>query len=238
MVKEFEKLLLLQDIDVNIDSINAFLAELTKNEDLAEINRELKELNLAKNQLLEKLSALRIAIKELDARGIESENKIHRLTEKLYNEKDHGIKELQAMQSEVDHQQELKNVIDDQEIELLMEVESIENKLNIIQESISLSEEKLAQNLKSTEAQLSTAKLKLDDLATKRSELLDNLNSEYLEIYSNLRAHGMQIAIARLINNKCMGCSVDIAVHEADLIRRSSEVINYCEQCGCMLVVE
>ena len=75
-------------------------------------------------------------------------------------------------------------------------------------------------------------------LSAQRPKTADAVPQQLLGTYERLRARLSGVAVARLIGGRCDGCHLTLPAVELDRIRHESAgTLEYCEQCGRILVI-
>jgi predicted nucleic acid-binding Zn-ribbon protein len=77
----------------------------------------------------------------------------------------------------------------------------------------------------------------LDALTTARAAAAADVPDDLLVTYDGLRRHLGGVGAARLVGARCGGCHLTLPATELDQLRHQAPgTLNYCEQCGRILV--
>jgi predicted nucleic acid-binding Zn-ribbon protein len=232
-----ELLLKLQEVDCECDSIEFRLSAIKNHKYLNELESKMAGLGSQKAMLIKTGQRLDSDITAIEEKGELIRRKIGDLDAKLYHQRDLNPKDLQVIASEIEHQKRLLDEVDDEELQLLDKSSEGESSLNyfLLEESKILAQ---IENLKTElNAESAGLKVRLAGFGDEIAELRGKISEEYLKIYDKIRSTGKPVAIGQLLNGKCTACSVDIATAEINKMTASKDELNYCEQCGCILVI-
>ena len=232
-----EQLLEVQERDKTIATLHHQRHTLPERQKLNELEEERNRLHQRKELLSKELST-----KEEDQQRLEDEvNAIEeRVTDQeanLYNGEVTGIKDLQAIQSDIAGLQERKRLVEDQILEAMEQLEP----LKVLWESIQGEEQAIGEQQNETKAALeaneSNIGKQIEGVQKERSELAADIPADLLQIYEKLRSRSGGIGVAQLKGRTCKGCNLDLPAVEVDRLKKlpPDEIIN-CEECGCILV--
>jgi len=232
-----EQLLEVQERDKAITTLYHQRDNLPERQKLIGLEGESAHLYQRKELLTKELST-----KEEDQQRLEDEvsaieQRVSEQEMNLYSGEITGIKDLQAIQSDIAGLQERKRLVEDQILEameeleplkalwesILREEEAIEEQQNQIEKTLELNENNFDKQIKGAQEE--------------RSELASGVPSDLLEIYEKIRTRSSSIGIAQLAGRICKGCNLDLPAVEVDRLKKlpPDELIN-CEECGCILV--
>jgi predicted nucleic acid-binding Zn-ribbon protein len=232
-----EELLHLQEHDTIIDQLEHRLATLEERGALQRIEAAL----LAHDEVVAALEPERhLLVRE----QTKLEDNIQLVEEKrageqakLYDGSVNAIKELQALQDEIES--------------LKRRQSSLEDELIVILEGIEPLDERLAALAAERETQESTRAMAESDLQEAEREIRENLAAEQatrgtavevippetLAEYEVLRKRLRGVAVARMSGGSCMGCHLALSAVEVDRIRKQPpDAVVHCEECGRILV--
>ncbi|MEA2827193.1 MAG: uncharacterized protein QOG43_1632 [Actinomycetota bacterium] len=175
-------------------------------------------------------------------RGLEDElalveNKLAEAQAKLYGGTVSLIRELQALQSEVEALKRRKSSLEDDVLETMTEREPLDEEVAGL-ESQRVDLDQRAGRLRAT---LAEAQSGIDDeLAAEihaRSTAVAGIPGEVMTSYERLRTRLDGVGIARLVNGRCDGCHLSLSVTEMNnATRLPADALLHCEQCGRILV--
>ena len=230
-------LLQMQEKDSQILAANHQIRELPERKEIEVTQKELAELNnLIKSKESEVHENDRTQ-KRLEDEVATIEERTEKQKGKLYGGEVIAIKELQALEMDIESLKERQTAIEDQIIEVMELNEPIQNQiLDLIsqQENHDKNEVKL---LKALQESVNQIENKISQLKAEITHLGKDLPSELINEYESLRSRSGHVSVAKLVNRTCNGCNLELPAVEVDRIKKLSEdnIIN-CEECGCILV--
>ena len=235
---DLEALLALQDLDTHIDQERHRKAHLPEREELAQLGRLMGQKQEARAgvaaQLADVASRQDAAERELKA----TEDRVVQVNTRLYGGTVTASRELQAMASDVEGLRKRASELEDRALTLMEEREPFDAALAQVDGQLADLEARHGEVL----AHLAEAETELDaDIATlsaQRPKAADAVPQQLLGTYERLRARLSGVAVARLIGGRCDGCHLTLPAVELDRIRHESAgTLEYCEQCGRILVI-
>jgi predicted nucleic acid-binding Zn-ribbon protein len=219
----------LQQIDLNIQK---------EQEALDDINRQLGDseaLSQAKAELLTEQK--RLADTEKQQRDVEYEiedlrTSIKQVNDKLYGGKTKNPKELVNLEKELDIFKAKLGQKEDDLLDLMAEIESVQDKIKINSERLSKLEGEWQQQQKDLTQKQAKVKSRLSDLNRKRQALAADITKQTLELYEVIRLRKGQ-AVVKIEQGRCQGCRLNLAVNE--LQRARAGALIQCSSCGRIL---
>ncbi len=147
------------------------------------------------------------------------------------------IRELQALQAEVDALKRRKGDLEDKVLEVLDEREPLDDGAAALEAE----QEKVFDEAADAEGLVAAAQAEIDvELASAvdaRTSAADGLPPAVVAEYDRLRARLGGIGAAPLVNGRCGGCHLSLSASELDALRRQPpDALLCCEQCGRILV--
>jgi len=220
------RLVELQDIDSQLEDLNALLGDLPKMVD---------ELNEKENSLKDRVEADKINLKNINLSNSKSEKmnsniqeKINKLTDQLFLVTNN--KQYDALNYEIEHLKEQKKENEDLLIANLEEKENLEK--NISENEASLDELKTDLDVrrnKLDEALSETAdeKAALEDSRKKQVTEIDDTT---MLVYNKVISARSGIAVVPLSGNSCGGCGAALPLQMVSEIRSGD--LHNCQSCG------
>ena len=231
----FDDLLELQSVDLERDAIRHEMHEISNSADVKELESKLNRVSADAVELKSNHDLLALKIEQIEISSMKIKSKIDELNDRLYKQEGLGSKELQVVAKEVEHQKVLLGGLEDEELNLLDQFEALQKILADNQDNKRVIMDQLNSIKRNLSEQLEKLTSSLDELNRKYASMEQNIDHDILETYLKLRGSGKQVAVGKLITNKCTGCSVDIAQAEVNRIKTAKDQLNFCEQCGCIL---
>ncbi|MDQ1398165.1 MAG: uncharacterized protein QOE07_548 [Acidimicrobiaceae bacterium] len=232
-----EALLRVQALDTDLDRCRVRHASLPERAELAAIDSQLVALEqrLAAAQAERDVVADRQASLEHNLAVVES--RAADIKKRLYGGTVSATRELQAMAAEVDSLTDRASELESRVLEAMDEREPLDASVdNIVGEKSSLlaARATVGERLAVREAEVAA---ETDALNSARAQAAANVPEELVVAYDRLRLRLGGVGIARLVGSRCDGCHLTLAATEIDHLRHQpSGTLNYCEQCGRILV--
>jgi predicted nucleic acid-binding Zn-ribbon protein len=219
----------LQLIDLNIQK---------EQETLDDINRQLGDseaLSQAKAELLTEQNHL--ADTEKQQRDVEYEiedlrTSIKQVNDKLYGGKTKNPKELVSLEKELEIFKAKLRQKEDELLDLMAEIESVQDKIKINSERLSKLEGEWQQQQKDLTQKQAKVKSRFSDLNRKRQALASDIARQTLELYEVIRLRKGQ-AVVKIEQGRCQGCRLNLAVNELQRARAGDLI--QCSSCGRIL---
>ena len=230
-------LLALQDLDTRIDQEHSRREHLPERAELAQVEAELSRAESA-------CSELALALEEVAGRQGEAERelrateqRIAQVNARLYGGSVSASRELQALAADVEGLRQRASELEDRVLLAMEEREPLDARMAQLDQEIS----RLGERRAAAQAKLASAEAEINaDLArleASRPALAGEV-TELLSAYERLRARLGGVAVARLVGGRCDGCHLSLPAVELDRIRHQPPgKLEYCEQCGRILVV-
>jgi len=219
----------LQQIDLNIQK---------EQETLDDINRQLGESE-ALIQAKEALQAEKkhLAVTEKQQKDLEYEiddlrNSIRKLSDKLYGGKEKNPKELVSLEKELEIFKAKLRQKEDDLLDLMTEIESVQDKIKIQSERLGKLEEEWRQEQKELTQRQTKVKSRLSELGRTRQTLASDIAKQTLELYEGIRVRKGQ-AVVKIEQGRCQGCRLNLAVNELQRARAGDLI--QCSSCGRIL---
>jgi len=165
------------------------------------------------------------------------EHKLAEVRAKLYSGTVSLIRELQAMQAEIDALERRRSTLEDHVLETMTEREPLDEEVAGLESERARLDERAG----ALRAALAESQTVLDgELAAElgaRAEAVEGIPAEVMTSYERLRTRLDGVGIARLVNGRCDGCHLSLSVTElTNAHRLSADALLHCEQCGRILV--
>jgi predicted nucleic acid-binding Zn-ribbon protein len=156
---------------------------------------------------------------------------------RLYSGTIGSPRELQAMQADLEMLRRHQSELEDQELEIMEQRETLDRELAGLDgsiQSLQSDTEKLRDAIASAETEID-AEIAQESAA--RSEAAAPLPDALLRDYERRRAQNRGAGAARLVGTTCQACHLTIPSTEAERIRRAAgSEVAYCDNCGAILV--
>jgi predicted nucleic acid-binding Zn-ribbon protein len=229
-----ETLLALQDVDTAMTQLlhqRAHLPERTAEAaERGAVDAATKKLALVaerRQALADAQAGLERSLRELDARAADLAAKLPRTT---------VVREAEALMAEQQIVRQRVSAIEDEELVLLEEDESLDAEDAARRTELSAAEARLADAVEARERAEAVVDAELAQRRAEREREAAPLPADLLARYDRLRAQHDGVAVARLIGGRCDGCHLMLAQAALERIRTAppDEVVE-CEECGRLL---
>jgi len=230
MLPEIEKLLVLQDRDQRIKTLNTEL----KN---APIERKDLEMRLAATAAgAEKAKAslrdLEVEKKRLEVEAQGKRDQINRFkTQQMQTRKN---EEFQALGNEIAHFEKEISKIEDRELEVMEAIEAAKPVLAEAERAVAEARSRVAAQIADLEAKIATLNETLKTTEVERASLTDGIDEDLLDQYNRLFVSKGGNAVVSLEHEVCTGCHMKLTTQTLVRVRGGKE-ITHCEQCGRIL---
>lgn len=230
-------LLQVQEKDSQILAANHEIKELPERKEIEATQRKMLELDQALKAKESEVHENNRIQKRLEDEVATVEERIENQKRKLYGGEVIAIKELQALEMDIDSLKERQIAIEDQIIEVMELNEPIQNEIQNLSTQQEENKENEANLFKVLQEAIKKIELRINQIKVEIVHLTNDLPNELISEYESLRSRPGHVGIARLVNRTCNGCNLELPAVEVDRIKKLSEdsIIN-CEECGCILV--
>jgi predicted nucleic acid-binding Zn-ribbon protein len=232
-----EALLAIQELDNDRDRARHRLASLPELAELTDLDSQLVTFDRQsaaargeRDAVAERQQALERTLAGVEARAQE-------VKKRLYGGTVSATRELQAMAAELASLTARASELENRVLEVMEEIDPLDGRVdNIDGEKASLVAARAAVGERLAVRQAEVA-AELDALNTARMGAAADIPEDLLTTYERLRQRLGGVGAARLIGARCGGCHLTLPATELDQLRHQPPgTLNYCEQCGRILV--
>lgn len=228
--EQLEAMVKLQNIDLEIDDQNLQLVKL-KNEK-EKLENELEKLVSKEKELREKIKDKDKQSKILEHKLQNMDYRFEQQQQKMYAV--NNVKEMMAVQAEIDNLIEEKKKMEDKVFILLVDLEELNSQLK---ETVSLNREeveKINKMIGENEALARKVGSRIEELKIRRAEQIKKLDDKMLKIYQQKRKKAGDRAIVVVTEPICHACNLDIPKSTMNEIRLNNKLTE-CKNCGTLL---
>jgi predicted nucleic acid-binding Zn-ribbon protein len=230
-------LLQVQEKDSEILAAQHKIKELPERKEIDDVHKELETLKEIISTKESEVKENNRAQKRFEDEVATIEERIEKQKEKLFGGEVIAIKELQALEADIESLKERQILIEDQIIEVMELNEPIQNEILSLKQQSERYEETVIKLAKSLQEAIQKIETAISQITSEKRYLAEGLTSDLLEEYEILRSRPGHVGVAKLVNRTCNGCHLDLPAVEVDRIKKLSEgIIINCEECGCILV--
>lgn len=234
---DLEALLAVQGIDTELDRGRHRRATLPERAELVDLDRQLAagEEQLAAARALRDSTADKEESLERTLAGVEG--RAAEVKKRLYGGTVSATRELQAMAAELDSLNARASELESRALEVMEEREPLDAGVDTLEgekasrlAARAVVEARLAAREGEVDAEL-------DALNAARAKAVGEVADALVATYESLRLRLGGIGAARLVGGRCGGCHLSLPATELDQLRRQvAGTVNFCEQCGRILV--
>ncbi len=232
-----DDLLQVQDHDTAADRLRHRRANLPEMAQLATVADRLSALEASLATVTGRRDEVARREKRLDDEVAAVTTKAAEVSRVLYSGSVAAVRELQAMESEIESLKRRRTTLEDELLDVMEEREPLEAEIaELERERARLDAE--AARLRAVVAEAQAAlDAELEAELDARSRATAGLPPDLVSLYEQLRARSDGIGAARLVNGRCGGCHLALPATEVDRLRRQPpDALQRCEQCGRILV--
>jgi predicted nucleic acid-binding Zn-ribbon protein len=237
VVKGYDRLLDLQEMDLSIDRLEHRREELEAGSDVDATRRQLDaaeervgELRLALDSVRREESRLEGEISSFDLRIRAEEGR-------LYDGSVANPRELQSIEAEITNLRARKSRLEDEELDQMERREAMEAKLLPLEGELKEARDRLAEVETSSERELDDVHRSVKERRAERDRLAKELDEDLLDLYESLRAQKRGVGAAALKDGVCQGCHEALSPLALDRLKRSDDIAR-CENCRRILVLD
>ena len=230
MHPELEQLLVLQD----------------RQQKIKQIQTEIETVPLQRKSLEAQLALSAAGVESLKQRGrqVEIDRKkleldvgtraetIARLKTQQYQTRKND--EFQAMGHEIDRYENEIRKIEDQELELMVEADTIKAELGVEEKKAAAVKESIGRQTNDLEAKSTTLQSRLEELTKERAEIAGRIEEDLLNRFERLFKSKGDAVIVALEHEVCTGCHMKVTTQTAHRVKAGKEIVS-CENCGRIL---
>lgn len=145
-----------------------------------------------------------------------------------------NIKELQALQREIDQIKQENGQLEEELIGILEEIEGFKAQLNEKQEELAKMEAEWKQKLEEMQARISGIDQAVSEASTLRKNIASQIGGDLIQRYELIFARRGGTAVVAVADGICQGCFMNIPPQLGNEIIKS-EKINLCPSCNRIL---
>ncbi len=233
MIESIEVLKRLQSLKSKIIELKEYQER--KKQDVQKKKTQIEDKGiLAEKKHEEKLSRQKeIDRKELDLKTDEGE-----ITK--YNVQLNSIKtnkEYTALCTEIGSKKADMSILEDEILNTMSRLESVNEEYNKLQEDLSREEESLKNLIESVDADVKKTDIEIEKIQNDQKKYIDALDENSLNHYNRLSNIKGGKAVVAVIGNVCGGCSMNITTQTLNSLMGSKELV-FCQSCSRILYLE
>jgi uncharacterized protein len=236
-LEELEALLLVQEHDTTLDQLRHRRAAMPERADLDTRTAELRRTEVERAEVGERHRVVHAEERRIDDEAQAVGARADEVNKRLYSGTVSSPRELQAMQADIDMLRRRRSDLEDEELEVMEQRETLDAELAALDATIGALQATVSQ-LRDT---IVTTETEIDDEIGRESAVRDGLAKPITESlvrdYERRRARNRGAGAARLVGTTCQACHLTIPSTEAEQIRRAAgSEVAYCDNCSAILV--
>ena len=234
MEEQYDILLELQEIDVNIDEEERKKRSLPLM--IEGITKEIQGLKGSLKNKNENYKNLQIKLKRKELDLAEKSNKINKYQEDLYGGKISDIKELKQIQKVIANYKEEKDGIEEEILDLMEVMENLDKSIGHLDEDLKGKEKELKKRKEEIDLVMLAIEKNMNSLNIKRGEILSKITDDHLlKEYELLRKEKGGKAIVEVDGTICPGCYLDLPSDVIYQLQKNRKII-ICPNCNRILI--
>jgi predicted nucleic acid-binding Zn-ribbon protein len=142
--------------------------------------------------------------------------------------------EFQAIGHEIERYENEIRKIEDEELELMVQADTIRVDLAEEEKKAGVVRESIARQTKDLEAKSATLQSQLEELSKERAEIAGNIDEDLLNRFERLFKSKGDAVVVALEHEVCTGCHMKVTTQTAHRVKAGKEIVS-CENCGRIL---
>ena len=233
MIESIEVLKRLQSLKSEINELKEYQER--RKQDVQKKKTQIEDKGtLAEKKHEEKISRQKeIDRKELDLKTDEGE-----ITK--YNVQLNSIKtnkEYTALCTEIGSKKADMSILEDEILNTMSRLESVNEEYNRLQEDLRREEESLKVLIESVDADVRKTDIEIEKIQNDQKKYIDALDENSLKHYNRLSNIKGGKAVVAVIGNVCGGCSMNITTQTLNSLMGGKELV-FCQSCSRILYLE
>ena len=230
MYPELEQLLVLQDRQQKIKQIQTEI-------ETVPLQRKSLEAQLAASVAGVEVLKQKNRHVEMDRKKLELDvgtraETIARLKTQQYQTRKND--EFQATGHEIERYENEIRKIEDEELELMVQADTIKVDLAEEEKKAGAVRESIARQTKDLEAKSTTLQSQLEELSKERAEIAGKIDEDLLSRFERLFQSKGDAVVVALEHEVCTGCHMKVTTQTAHRVKAGKEIVS-CENCGRIL---
>jgi predicted nucleic acid-binding Zn-ribbon protein len=236
-LEELEALLLVQEHDITLDQLRHRRDHMPERAELTARSGELRQREAERATVGEQHRKVLAEERRIDDEAQAVGARADEVNTRLYSGNVTSPRELQAMQSDLDMLKRRRSDLEDEELEVMEQRETLDGELATLDAAIA----ELWATIEKLQATIAESEAEIDgEIASEtalRASLVQPIAEALLKDYERRRTQNRGAGAARLVGTTCQACHLTIPSTEAERVRRESgSVISYCDNCSAILV--
>ncbi len=241
-MSDYTKLIELQKIDLGLEDVSH--RRETIPQQIQKEQESIKELNEEMEEMQEKLKQKQVELKIQNSKIDAEREKERDFRAQLLKMKTNA--EYQAMQSQIEHQKNLVEELENHALDIMEEIENLKSGIPLRSKEIENSIAEIKRHINELKEEFTGIEHKRDMLNTARAKIKGEIRANYLKKYERLKSKGFLriiVPVKEITDEKgdkeyvCTGCN-SVVPFEAITDLKSGKEFQRCENCGRYLYIE
>lgn len=231
-----ERLLALQQIDIDLLKIAHKIKNSPLNSNLESLNRSLID---SKNLLIAAETEKSDIQHELSRSEIDVEQVVSRIEkdEKRLASGTGTPKELEQIQHELGTLAKRRSELEEVELEIMVRVDDVSKRIKDLQKQLASFEAELVRVQSELEIEVRSLDSAKQSSLIAREALAPQIEKELLALYEKIRSSSDGLGAAQLVGDSCGGCHLKLNAAEMEKIKSlSDDEVVRCEECRRILI--
>jgi len=230
MLPEIESLLVLQDRDQRIRSLEEDMKRIPSSKEQAK-ERLANDIALVANAKKE-VQDNEVAIKNLELDIGTRKNTLDRLKVQQYETKKND--EFTALENEIGRYNEQVDELETQELELMEKADKLRIEHKKAEGALAITQSMVDEEIAQLDQRAKEVSSQHEEVSAERTKLAANVNEELLSLYDRLIVSKGGDAIVSAEKSQCHGCHMKVVPATMIKVQAEKEVAQ-CENCGRIL---
>lgn len=224
----------LQKLDTILDSKRLRLVEI---DSIITNEKSVIEAQTAFNLAATHLTIAKKELTEIEDQIKTRSLKIEQSESSLYSGTIKNPKELQDIQKEIVSLKGIIASLEEKELEKLVQIDELEQVLQTTERLFSTRKKEVLERNKSLISEQGNCEMEITRLEVESRAVRDQVSSEHIDRYLELRKKKKGIAISKVEDGSCSICGAPLTPAECQAAK-SSSVISFCDSCGRILYAD
>ncbi|GAW90934.1 zinc ribbon domain-containing protein [Calderihabitans maritimus] len=204
------------------------------------LEKEKHVMEKIRADLTERREALRRLSRELRQRELDAKEvgeKIKRLEQKLYEGNITNSRELKSLEENLRWVKQEQEEIEEEIINMALQEEQLEEELRKAEQEFQQLEQTYSAALEEYHRWKQELEEEMRRIEVSHHQIIFQIDKDLLKLYKKMRPKYGERVVARVENQTCTGCRVQIPTSLLQALRRQTDLIR-CENCGRLLLYE
>lgn len=221
----------LQQVDSRLDQIQNRLHTI---QSALEDNAELKAARERLAECQTELQNAEHALKQAENDAQDQRIKLEQAEASLYSGRIQNPKELKDLESDVAALKRRLSELEDIQLETMLKIESMHERLNKIQEEHNIIHGQVISQNASLQTEQESLQKEREKVHAQRLATVSGIDGTTLALYDSLREKRRGVAVATVSDNSCEVCGASMPPGHAQSVRISNQLV-HCPMCGRIL---